>query len=274
MTELIAELGINFNGDIEIARQLIDIAISSGCHYVKFQKRDIDLVYTKEELDTPRKSVWGTTTREQKQGLEFGLKEYEAIDKYCKERGIKWFFSVWDINSLIFANLFDSPFIKIPSALITNRGLLDACKRLSDKPIILSTGMSTVDMVDDAIKILGKDRIHCIMHCTSTYPSKPEEMNLKCINTMKERYPWAKIGFSNHNQGLTFMVAAASLGAEMIEFHITLDRAMPGSDQAASIEPEGVHRLCKWIRNLDKAQGDGIKKIYDSELPIIAKLRK
>ena len=272
MTEIIAEIGINANGSIEIARQMIDIAISSGCHYVKFQKRDIDLVYTKEELETPRKSIWGTTTREQKQGLEFGLPEYEAIDQYCKERGIKWFLSVWDINSLKFAGLFDSPFIKIPSALITNKKLLEASK-IFNKPIILSTGMSTFEMIDNAVDILGKKRIYCIMHCTSTYPSKPEEMNIKCIAAMKKRYPWTKIGFSNHNQGLTFMVAAASLGAEMIEFHITLDRAMPGSDQAASIEPEGVHRLCKWIRNLDIAQGDGIKRIYDSELPIIRKLR-
>lgn len=274
MTELICELGINANGDMNIAQKLIDVASSAGCHYVKFQKRDIDLVYSEEELNKYRESPWGTTTREQKQGLEFNIPQYYHIDMWCKSKPIKWFASVWDLNSLgEMMNMPGCEFIKIPSALITNKGLLESC-RAKNKPVILSTGMSTLDMLDDAIDILGKDKIHCIMHCTSTYPSKPEEINLRCIPEMKRLYPWAKIGFSNHYPGLSGMVRAYCYGAEMLEMHITLSRAMWGSDQAASIEPRGLFDLINRLTIMEQMKGDGIKKIYVGELPIIKKLRR
>lgn len=270
--ELIYEVGINANGDLALAKKLIDVAYSAGCQYVKFQKRNIDLVYTKEELDKPRESQWGTTTREQKEGLEFSFDEYVEIKKYCKGK-IGWFASPWDLESLTQLYALGSEYIKIPSALITNETLLHQCK-LHNTPVILSTGMSTMAMIDKAVKILGKDKIYCIMACTSTYPSKPEELNLNFIKTLKEVYPWAKIGFSNHSPGVIYMAIAVALGAEVIEFHGTLDRSLPGSDQASSIEPEGVYKLSKWVKGIELAMGDGVKKIYDSELPIMAKLRR
>lgn len=270
--ELIYEVGINANGDLALAKKLIDVAHSAGCQYVKFQKRNIDLVYTKEELDKPRESQWGTTTREQKEGLEFSFDEYVEIKKYCKGK-IGWFASPWDLESLTQLYALGSEYIKIPSALITNETLLHQCK-LHNTPVILSTGMSTMAMIDRAVKILGKDKIYCIMACTSTYPSKPEELNLNFIKTLKEVYPWAKIGFSNHSPGVIYMAIAVALGAEVIEFHGTLDRSLPGSDQASSIEPEGVYKLSKWVKGIELAMGDGVKKIYDSELPIMAKLRR
>jgi N-acetylneuraminate synthase len=273
-TEIIAEIGINHNGEVNLAKKMIDVASSSGCDYVKFQKRTIDIVYTQEELDAPRKSPWGNTFRVQKEGLEFGYEEYKELSQYCKERGIKWFASPWDIVSLKFLDSFpDCAFIKIPSALITSERLLNECF-YTDKQIIISTGMSDLPMVERAVSILGEKKIHCIMQCTSTYPSLPEELNLKCIQTLKERFPWAKIGFSNHSPGIIYMPLAVALGAEMIEYHITLDRASYGSDQPASIEPEGTFKLVKYIRGVEKAMGDGVKKIYESELPIIKKLRR
>ncbi|MFA5340204.1 MAG: N-acetylneuraminate synthase family protein [Clostridia bacterium] len=271
--ETVAEIGINANGSIDIAKKMIDVAASAGCDYVKFQKRNIDLVYTQEELDSPRKSQWGNTFRDQKQGLEFTRTNYEEIAFYCKGK-IGWFASPWDFDSLKFLTSFPScKFVKIPSALITDEKILSCCRNF-DRKVILSTGMSTMDMIDNAIKILGKDKIYCIMHCTSTYPSKPSELNLNCIKTLKQKYPWAKVGFSNHNPGIIYMPIAAALGAEMIEYHITLDRSMEGSDQASSIEPEGCFKLNKYLKGASESLGDGIKKIYDSELPIIKKLRK
>ena len=267
----IAEIGINHNGDLKIAKKLIDMACSAGCDYVKFQKRDIDLVYSKEELDKPRESSWGTTTREQKAGLEFSDEEYGDLFRYCDDR-IGMLISPWDENSLHYVGT-NCEFIKIPSALTTNVGFLEKCIRYNKK-VILSTGMCTIDMVDSAVTILGKENIHSILHCTSTYPSKPEELNLNCIPMMKERYRGVKIGFSNHNPGIIYMPIACAMGAEVVEFHITLDRSMYGSDQASSIEPEGVFKLIKYIRGVDKAMGDGTKRIYDSELPIIGKLRR
>ena len=271
MVEVIAELGINHNGDINLARKLIDVAYSAGCHYVKFQKRTVDLVYTKEELDKPRESPWGTTTREQKYGLEFD-EEYWAIDAYCESR-IPWFASPWYIESVHFLAQWNIPFIKVPSALITNREILEACRETNHK-IILSTGMSTLKQVDEAIEILGQEHIYCVMHCTSTYPTVPEEINAKCILNLKERYPWFKIGFSNHYPGLMAMLLAVAYGADVIECHITLDRTMYGSDQAASIEPQGLFALMQRINLIERMKGDGIKQIYDSEVPIIAKLRR
>jgi N-acetylneuraminate synthase len=263
MTEIVAEIGINASGSLDIAKKLIDVAHAAGCDYVKFQKRTIDLVYSKEELESKRESPWGTTFADQKYGLEFSEYEYGKINAYCHEKGMKWFASPWDWLSLKMLNKFpDCCFIKIPSALITNDKLLKECQE-SEKKVILSTGMSTMPIIDHAIDVLGKNNIYCIMACTSTYPSKPEEQNLNCVMTYQKAYPWAKIGFSNHNPGIIFMPIAVALGAEMIEFHITLDRASYGSDQAASIEPSGVHHM-----------GDGIKRIYDSEMSIIKKLRR
>jgi N-acetylneuraminate synthase len=274
MTEVVAEIGINHNGDIELAKRMIDVAVAAGCDYVKFQKRTIDLVYTKEELLAPRQSPWGTTNGDQKRGLEFNGDQYEELDLYCFGKGIAWFASPWDLESLQFLARFDGcDFIKIPSALLTNEELLEACLDV-DKQVILSSGMSDIPMIDNAVRILGKEKIYCIMHCTSTYPSKPEELNLKCIPDFKKRYPWAKIGFSNHNPGIIYMPIAVALGAEMIEYHITLDRSSYGSDQAASIEPEGTFKLVKYIRGVEKAMGDGVKRIIDSEIPIMKKLRR
>ena len=273
MVEIILEQGINHSGDLCIAKKLIDVASAAGCDYVKWQKREIDLVYSQEELDKPRESKWGTTTRQQKNGLEFSKYDYIELAFYCEQKGIKWFISPWDVVSLDMMVDFNIPFIKIPSALITNKELLEACKTYTI-PVILSSGMSTLEMVDEAIDILGKDRIYSILHCTSTYPTKPEETNIKCITTMKERYPWTKIGFSNHYPGLMSMIMAVALGAEMIEFHGTLDRSMVGSDQSASIEPRGVFELMERIKLIEKMKGDGIKKIFDSEKPIMQKLRR
>ncbi len=273
MIEVIAELGINHSGDLEIAKKLIDVSASAGLDYVKFQKRDIDLVYSQEELDKPRESPWGTTTREQKEGLEFSELGYLEIDEYCRTKRIKWFGSPWDVKSAAFLGAFDIPFIKIPSALITNLELLDVCKQIG-KPVIISTGMSTFEQIEDAIAMFGKSNIECIMHCTSTYPTDPLEINIKCISELKDRYPFTKIGFSNHYPGLMAMTLAAAYGIEMLEFHITLDRAMYGTDQAASIEPSGTFELMQRLKLVRKMMGDGKKRIYDSEIPIMKKLRK
>ena len=242
MVEVIAEIGINHNGSLEIVKKLIDITFSAGIQYVKFQKRTIEVIYTKEELDKPRESPFGTTTWEQKQGLEFSMSEYILIDSYCTQKGIAWLASPWDKESAFFLSQFKIPFLKIPSALITDFDFLEICRDTSI-PLILSTGMSTLEMVDKAIDVIGKKNIYCIMHCTSTYPTKPEESNMMCIPIFRERYPWTKIGFSNHYPGLMSMVMAGTLGIDMIECHVTLDRSMYGSDQAASIEPQGIFHL-------------------------------
>jgi len=242
MVEVIAEIGINHNGSLEIVKKLIDIVSSAGISLVKFQKRTIEVIYTKEELDKPRESPFGTTTWEQKQGLEFSMSEYILIDSYCTQKGIAWLASPWDKESAFFLSQFKIPFLKIPSALITDFDFLEICRDTSI-PLILSTGMSTLEMVDKAIDVIGKKNIYCIMHCTSTYPTKPEESNMMCIPIFRERYPWTKIGFSNHYPGLMSMVMAGTLGIDMIECHVTLDRSMYGSDQAASIEPQGIFHL-------------------------------
>ena len=273
MIEIVGEIGINHNGNLEVFKKLVDICSGAGLNYIKLQKRTIDVVYTKEELAKPRESPFGTTTREQKLGLEFNLPEYILIDSYCTQKNIGWFASPWDKESAFFLSQFKIPFLKIPSALITDFNFLEIC-RDTFIPLILSTGMSTLEMVDKAIDVIGKKNIYCIMHCTSTYPTKPEESNMMCIPIFRERYPWTKIGFSNHYPGLMSMVMAGTLGIDMIECHVTLDRSMYGSDQAASIEPQGIFSLMERIKLIEKMKGDGIKRIYDSELPIIAKLRK
>jgi len=228
MVELIAEIGINHNGDMAIAKKLIDVAAAAGCQYVKLQKRTVNLVYTKEELAAVRESPFGNTNGDLKRGLEFGLDDYCEIDQHCAERGIGWFASPWDIESVKFLAGFPScAFLKIPSALLTNHNLLRLCAA-TGKPIILSTGMSTTEEIKMAVAVLGHS-ISCIMHCTSTYPSRPEELNLKCLRGLSSAVgAGVKLGFSNHSPGLIYMPVAVALGAEMIEFHITLDRSMWG----------------------------------------------
>ena len=270
--KIVYEVGINANGDLGIAKRMIDVAVASGCDYVKFQKRCIDLVYSKEELKSLRKSPWGDTTEDQKRGLEFTLTEYYEIDEYCKKKGIPWFVSPWDNVSVADMDRFDNPYVKVPSGLITDMSYLEAIKK-TKKPVILSTGMSTYIQVEEAIAFLGT-QIEYILHCTSTYPSKPGEQDLLVIKWLQEQYPNYKIGFSNHSPGLTFMLGAVALGVSMIEAHGTCDRSMYGSDQSASIEPEGWFRLVKHIRAMEEALGDGIKKIHDSEYPVMLKLRK
>jgi N-acetylneuraminate synthase len=274
MVKIVMDLGINHNGSLDIAFKLIDIARASGCQYVKFQKRYIPLVYTREELDTPRVSPWGTTTEQQKKGLEFETNDYRQISEYCKRQGIEWFASAWDVKSAsLMGNGYDTCFQKIPSALITNRPLLEVTRSIN-KPVIISTGMSTPAEIKACVDFLG-EQIEYILHCTSTYPSKPEEQNLNMIKTLKELYgDKHKIGFSNHSPGLIFMAAAVALGAEMLEYHGTIDRSMYGTDQASSIEPEGSFKLGKYVRALEAAMGNGEKCVYESEIPILRKLRR
>ncbi len=271
--KLIAELGINCNGSVDIAKELIGVAIDHNIDFVKFQKRDIPSCYSEEELDKPRESPWGTTTREQKIGLEFNEEQYDEIDDYCKGFDIPWFSSVWDIKSVDFLKKYDIPYIKIPSAHITHHELLRYVKE-QNKPVIMSTGMSTKEEVDKALKTLGSC-CEVIMHTTSSYPTPLGHMNLLKIKTLKDEYgDKYKIGFSNHHQGTYFLTIAPVLGAEYLEFHITLDRAMYGSDQAASIEPNGVRVISNHVGDLDKALGTGGWIVYESEIPVIKKLRK
>ncbi|WP_297309642.1 N-acetylneuraminate synthase family protein [Neptuniibacter sp.] len=250
-----------------IAKKLIDVAYAAGCDYVKFQKRTVDKVYSKEELDAPRQSPWGTTNREQKEGLEFNFQDYVAINEYCTGK-IKWFASPWDVDSFHFLMDLGVPMMKVPSALITDTDILKACVA-NEIPTILSTGMSTEDEISAAQDLLHPFE-YCTMHCTSTYPTVPEEINVGYMRNLKYA---SKIGFSNHYPGLMAMCLAVAYGAEMIEMHVTLDRTMYGSDQAASIEPAGVFELMRRIELIEKMMGDGRKVVYDSELPIIEKLR-
>ena len=268
---IIAEIGINHNGSMHHAKKLIEQSYESKCHAVKFQKRDIESVYTQEELDNYRESPWGTTNREQKEGLEFSIKEYQELYSYTKEFGMDFIVSCWDRKSikLIEDNL-NVDYHKVASALITDEEFLKDLAS-TGKPIILSTGMSTETQVDKAVDILS-DNLEYILACTSTYPTVIEELNLRYIQTLKEQYPQYKIGFSNHYSGFESSFGATALGAECIEFHITNDRTAYGSDQSASIEHSSV--LVDGIINMEKMLGDGIKKVYDSEVPIMKKLRK
>jgi N-acetylneuraminate synthase len=270
-TFVIAEIGINHNGSIKIAKELIDVASNAGCDAVKFQKRTVDIVYSKKELDKPRESPWGTTNREQKYGLELSFDDYVEIDKYCKRKKIMWFASCWDKKSVDFIDQFNPVCYKIASATLTDNSLLKYTKG-KEKPIILSTGMSTSEQIKKAVKVLGEDNL-IILHCTSTYPSKPSELNLKVIPEFKKNFN-SPIGYSGHEIGVFPSVAAVLMGACVIERHITLDRSMYGSDQAASLEPQGLKRMVRDIRLVPIIMGDGIKRVYDSEQPIIEKLRK
>ena len=268
---IIAEIGINHNGSLANAKKLINMAHFYGCDAVKFQKRTIEDVYTKEELCAPRESVFGNTNGDLKRGLEFGQEEYEEINNYCKSLGISWFASCWDLKSVDFIEQFDVCAHKIPSALLTNEPLLKKVKQ-TNKPILLSTGMSTIEEIDRAIEIVGTDNI-ILYHCTSTYPTANNEINLRVINTLKERYN-CLVGYSGHERGIAPSTIAVALGACSVERHITLDRTLWGSDQAASLEGEGLRKLVRDIRNVKDFLGDGVKKVYDSEIPIKKKLRR
>ena len=273
MVFITAEIGINHNGDIEIAKKLIDIAKKCGCDAVKFQKRTVEKVYSKETLDSPRDSPWGKTTRDQKLGLEFNKNEYDEIDAYCKEEKIEWFASAWDIDSQLFLGNYQLKYNKIASAMLTNVELLNIVAE-EKKHTFISTGMSTIDQISHAVKTFkNSDCPFELMHSNSSYPMKPNEANLLCIKTLKEEFN-CDVGYSGHeSSGYYISLAAALLGATSIERHITLARDMYGSDQAASLEPIGLERLVRDIRALNLIMGDGVKKIYPSEIPVMKKLR-
>ncbi len=269
--KVIAEIGINHNGSLETALELIDAATMAGCDFVKFQKRTVDKVYTAEELARPRESVFGKTNGDLKHGLEFGSEAYERIDKHCKERGIGWFASCWDVDSVDFIECFTPPCYKIASPCLTDHALLRKHKA-TRRPLILSTGMSMLHEIDEAVEVLdGADLT--LLHCTSTYPCPVEELNLNCIPELGERYD-LRIGYSGHETGLATTVVAVALGATMIERHLTLCRTMQGTDHSASVEPHGMKKLVDYIRAVELALGDGEKKLYKSELPARDKLRK
>lgn len=294
----VAEIGINHNGSIDIAKQLIDIAVQAGCNAVKFQKRTIPVVYSKEELVRLREvpfdiigsaikrkvlspdaikrltdsNFQNTTNGDLKWALEFTADEYKEIDTYCKQKGIMWFVSPWDEQSVDFIDKFNPPCYKIASPSLTDTSLLRHV-RSKGKPIILSTGMSTMEQIEKAVEILGeKDLV--ILHCVSTYPAEHEEINLSAIYTLQEKFPNSVIGYSGHERGLQISLAAGAIGALLIERHITLDRTMWGSDQAASLEPKGLELLIRDIRSFERARGDGIKKVIAKEISIIEKLRR
>jgi N-acetylneuraminate synthase len=267
---VIAEIGINHNGDMALAKQLIFDAYQTGCDAVKFQKRTIDEVYTVAELDKQRDSPWGTTNRQQKEGLEFSIEQYKELYEFTKNLKMDFIVSCWDLPSidLIEDNL-EVDYHKVASALTTNKSFLQKLNE-TGKPVILSTGMCTSEQITSAINLL--DNVEVVLACTSTYPTVPEEVNLRHICTLKSKNPGLKVGFSNHYSGHDACVGAVALGAECIEFHITKDRTMYGSDQAASIE--NARGLLGAIRHMEKMLGDGTKKVYDSEVPIAKKLRK
>ena len=268
---IIAEIGINHNGSVELAKKMIDIAVTTGCDAVKFQKRTIDIVYTKEELAKERNSIFGHTNGDLKRGLEFGEKEYKEIDKYCKQKDIIWFASCWDEGAVDFINRFNPPCYKIASASLTDDNLLKYTKS-KGKPIILSTGMSTMEEIEHAVSILGEEDL-VIFHCTSTYPSNNDEMNLRVIETFKQHFN-CPIGYSGHERGVTPSVIAVAIGANAVERHITIDRTNWGSDQAASLETSGLYHMVRDIRQTPILLGDGKKVVYQRELPIINKLRR
>jgi N-acetylneuraminate synthase len=269
---VLAEVGINHNGDLTIAKQLIDAAVSAGADAVKFQKRTIDLVYSKELLDSPRESPWGSTQREQKEGLEFGLEEFQEIDRYCREVGIDWFASAWDLEGQKFLRQFDLPFNKIASAMIVYQELLrDVASE--GKHTFISTGMADLNDIEKAVTIFREaDCPFELMHCVSTYPMNAEDANLLCIRTLREHFQ-CDVGYSGHESGLAVSYAAAAMGISSLERHLTLDRAMYGSDQSASIEPAGFQQMVGAVRKIDVAMGDGVIRILDEEVPNAEKLR-
>jgi len=270
---IIAEIGINHNGDMGICKKLIDVAKDSGANCVKFQKRDIDQVYTQEFLDSPRESQWGTTQREQKMGLEFSAEEYQEIEDYCKEKGLEWFASAWDINSQKFLRQFNSRYNKVASAMIVHTELLKEIAS-EGKHTFISTGMTTYDDIQNAVDIFREaDCSFELMHTVSTYPMEDKDANLYMIKTLRKKFD-CKVGYSGHEVGLAISYAAAALGISSLERHITLGRSMYGSDQSASIEPAGFRQLIGAVRKIELAVGDGIKRTIATEAPIAANLRQ
>jgi len=269
---IIAEIGINHNGDLDIAKKLVDMAKDCGCDAVKFQKRTIDIVYTKELLDAPRESPWGKTQRAQKEGLEFGKKEYDAIDKYCKEKGIIWFASAWDLESQKFLRQYEHKYNKVASAMLTNMKLLEMIAE-EGKHTYISTGMSNDQMIEKAMEVFKKHKCpYSLMHCVSTYPSDDEECNIQAIPELRKKYK-VPVGYSGHEKGVLPSVLAVALGADSLERHITLDRTMYGSDQAASLEPRGMELMVRDARRVFQILGSGQKTISDKEKSIAKKLR-
>lgn len=268
---IVAEIGINHNGDLDLAKRLISVAVGAGCDAVKFQKRTVDIVYTAEELSKPRESRFGATNGDLKRGLEFDLEDYQEIDRYCREVKMPWFASCWDELSVDVINRFDVPCFKIASASLTDDNLLRHT-RATGRPIILSTGMSTMRQIDRAVEILGTENL-ILLHACSAYPAYYEELNLRVIPLLRERY-CVPVGYSGHETGLPSSIAAAAMGACMIERHITLDRSMWGSDHAASLEPNGVNKLVGYVRLVEKSMGDGVKRVLEREQPVIKKLRR
>ena len=273
MVFITAEIGINHNGDIEIAKKLIDIAKQCGCDAVKFQKRTVEKVYSKEVLDAPRESPWGETNREQKLGLEFNKQEYDEIDSYCKQKKIEWYGSAWDLDSQLFLREYDLKHNKVASAMLTNLELLKMIAE-GKKYTFISTGMSTMEQISNAVKIFRD--VDCpfeLLHTNSTYPMKLEEANLKCIETLRKEFD-CDVGYSGHEStSYLICVIAVMLGATSIERHITLDRSIYGSDQSASLEKAGLERLVRDVKRLEIILGDGVKRVWDSELPVMKKLR-
>ena len=268
---VIAEIGINHNGSVDLAKRMIDEAVMAGCDAVKFQKRTVTKVYTPEELDVYRPNYYGSTNRDLKLGLELSYEDYCIIDEYCRDKKIMWFASCWDLDSVDFIEQFDVPCHKVASAMLTDDEFLLKLKSLG-KPILLSTGMSSMEEIRHAVDLLGEDNL-VLFHCTSTYPTNHTEINLRVIETFREEFS-CPIGYSGHERGLLPSILSVELGANSVERHITVDRTLWGSDQAASLEPEGLRRMVRDIREVKKILGDGNKKVYDSELPVRDKLRK
>lgn len=270
---IIAEIGINHNGDLEIAKKIIDAAVHAGADAVKFQKRTPEISTPPEQQKQMRETPWGYITYlDYRFKVEFGEEEYREIDRYCKQKGIDWMVSVWDEPSVDFMEKFDTPAYKVPSASLTDHDLLRYVRQ-TGKPVILSTGMSTMEQIHRGVDAVGEDNL-VVMHCTSTYPCEPEELNLRMIETLRREFPNNPIGYSGHEVGLVPSAVAVALGASSVERHITLDRAMWGSDQAASVEPGGFERLVKYIRVTETSLGDGVKRVYESEKPSMMKLRR
>jgi len=270
---IIAEIGINHNGDVEIAKKMIDAAVHAGVDAVKFQKRTPEVCTPPEQQKQMRETPWGYITYlEYRHKVEFNLEQYREIDRYCRQKGIPWMVSVWDEPSVDFMEQFETPAYKIPSASLTDVNLLRYVRK-TGKPLVISTGMSTMEQIRQAVEVAGQENL-VLMHCTSTYPCEPEELNLKMIETLRREFPTVPVGYSGHEVGLVPSTIAVALGACMVERHLTLDRAMWGSDQAASVEPGGFEKLVKYIRVTELALGDGVKRVYESELPSLRKLRR
>jgi len=271
-TYIIAEIGINHNGDLGVCKQMIDAAVHAGVEAVKFQKRSPEISTPPEQQIQMRETPWGYITYlDYRYKVEFSQEQYREIDRYCKQKNVAWFTSIWDEQAVDFMEQFDTPAYKIPSACITDHNLLRHARK-TGRPLLISTGMSTMEQIRAAVEVVGTGNL-VIMHCTSTYPCEPEELNLRMIRTLRDEFP-CPIGYSGHEVGLVPPQVAVALGACMIERHLTLDRAMWGSDQAASVEPSGFERLVKYVRTAEASLGDGVKRVYESEKSSLKKLRR